>query len=369
MAVILEDRHKHLITMKRIFLFLALALLAVSVSAQNRYYYDSGKKYGFLSNWTLGVSGQYSNQHGVSNVGITALATKRVGDYWRLRYEASINGLRCVDGFDRYGTAMAGAAFDFLNWMYLFADAGAVVNPTMATKFGLAADAGLGLNVNFGKHSMLWLEGGSDLVQNNAALNNTFFVRLGYGVRPGITERDRVDIDITRHNAEQLGTLTEENRLLKTDKKRLQEANDTLMAIQNKSLEMLARLEKRLDDCNAQVAKATQPGTMATSPIFQIFFDYASAEISPIEVAKVEQLAQYINTTEGNYRIEGYSSPDGDPYRNDVLSGERARAVYWLLIANDVDEDRLIPMKGGISTQYGDDSPLNRMVVVSASPY
>ena len=355
--------------MKRIFLFLALALLAVSVSAQGRYNYDSSHKYGFFSNWTLGVSGQYSNQHGASNVGISALATKRVGDFWRLRYSASINGLRSVDGFDRYGTAMAGASFDFLNWMYLFADAGAVVNPTMATKLGLAADAGLGLNVNFGKHSMLWLEGGSDLVQNNAALNNTFFVRLGYGVRTGITERDRVDIDITRHNAEQLGTLTEENRLLKTDKKRLQEANDTLMAIQNKSLEMLARLEKRLDDCNAQVAKVSSTGTVAASPIFQIFFDYASSVISPIESAKVAQLAQYINTTEGNYRIEGYSSPDGDPYRNDVLSGERARAVYWLLIANSVDEDRLIPMKGGISTQYGEDSPLNRMVVVSASPY
>jgi outer membrane protein OmpA-like peptidoglycan-associated protein len=353
--------------MKRIFLFLALALLAVSVSAQNRYYYDSGKKYGFLSNWTLGVSGQYSNQHGVSNVGITALATKRVGDYWRLRYEASINGLRCVDGFDRYGTAMAGAAFDFLNWMYLFADAGAVVNPTMATKFGLAADAGLGLNVNFGKHSMLWLEGGSDLVQNNAALNNTFFVRLGYGVRTGITERDRVDIDITRHNAEQLGTLTEENRLLKTDKKRLQEANDTLMAIQNKSLEMLARLEKRLDDCNAQVVKATQTGAVATNSFSQIFFAKGSAEITPIEAAKVKQLANYINSTDGDFRIEGYASPEGSLYVNEELCGERARAVYWMLIDLGVDIDRLIPMTGGVTTLYGEDSPLNRMVVATKS--
>lgn len=60
---------------------LALALLAVSVNAQGRYYYDSSKKYGFLSNWTIGVSGQYSNNHGVSNVGISALATKRVGDF------------------------------------------------------------------------------------------------------------------------------------------------------------------------------------------------------------------------------------------------------------------------------------------------
>jgi outer membrane protein OmpA-like peptidoglycan-associated protein len=83
----------------------------------------------------------------------------------------------------------------------------------------------------------------------------------------------------------------------------------------------------------------------------------------------VAQLAEYINTNQGSFRIEGYSSPDGDPYRNEVLSGDRARAVYWLLISYGVDEDRIIPMQGGISTQYGEDSPLNRMVVVSANKY
>ena len=348
---------------------MALALLAVSVNAQGRYYYDSSKKYGFLSNWTLGVSGQYSNNHGVSNVGLQALATKRVGDFWRLRYEASINGMKKVDGFDRYGTAMAGASFDFLEWMYLFGDAGAVFNPSMAQKLGLAADAGLGLNVNFGKHSMLYVEGGSDLVQHNSDWNNTFFARLGYAARLGITEHDRVDIDITRHNAEQLGNLTEENRLLKTDLKRQQEANDTLIATLNKATELFAVLEKRLDDCNERVTKATSTGSVANSPIFQIFFEYASATITPIEEAKVAQLAEYINANEGFYRIQGYSSPDGDPYRNEQLSGERARAVYWMLISYGVDEERIVPMGEGVTSQYGGDSPLNRMVVVSASPY
>ena len=283
--------------------------------------------------------------------------------------EATINGLKVVDGFDRYGTAMAGASLDFLDWMYLFGDVGAVFNPNMAQKFGLAADAGLGLNVNFGKHSMLYVEGGSDFTQNNTSWNNTFFARLGYSARLGITERDRVDIDITRHNAEQLGTLTEENRLLKTDLKRQQEANDTLIATLNKATELFAVLEKRLGDCNERVTKVTSQGTVAANPIFQIFFEYASAEISPIEEAKVAKLAEYINTTQGCYRIEGYSSPDGDPYRNEVLSGDRARAVYWLLISYGVDEGRIVPMQSGISTQYGEDSPLNRMVVVSANKY
>ena len=54
---------------------------------------------------------------------------------------------------------------------------------------------------------------------------------------------------------------------------------------------------------------------------------------------------------------------------NEQLSGDRARAVYWLLIACGVDEDRLIPMQGGVTTLYGEDSPLNRMVQVSASKY
>ena len=212
-------------------------------------------------------------------------------------------------------------------------------------------------------------EGGYVALQNGARVDNMFQARIGYVIRPGITERDRVDIDIKRHNAEQLGNLTEENRLLKTDKKRLQEANDTLMAIQNRSLEMLARLEKRLDDCNNQVVKATQTGAVATNSYSQIFFAKGSAEITPIEAAKVRQLANYINSTDGDFRIEGYASPEGSLSVNEELSGDRARAVYWLLISYGVSDDRIIPMQGGISTQYGEDSPLNRMVVVSASPY
>ena len=355
--------------MKRTLMVFALALLAVSVSAQGRYYYDSDKKYGFFSNWSLSPFAQASFLNGKTAFGAGGMALKQLDDHVRFRMEASVNGIKATEGFDRNGTALAGLQFNIVDWVYLFAEGGAVVNPSMAQKAGLAASGGVGLTCNFGKYSGLLAEGGYVALQNGAKVDNMFQARIGYVIRPGITERDRVDIDIKHHNAERMGNLTEENKLLKSDLKRQQEANDTLMATLNKASALFAAMEKRLDDCNAQVTKAMQPGTVATSPIFQIFFDYASAEISPIESAKVEQLAQYINTTEGNYRIEGYSSPDGDPYRNDILSGERARAVYWLLIANDVDEDRLIPMKGGVSTQFGDDSPLNRMVVVSASPY
>lgn len=350
--------------MKKLLLF-ALVILAVAVNAQSRHPYDCDFKYGFFSNWNIYAAAQYSNQRGQSNIGINALATKRISDYWRLRYSATISGLAQKEGFDRYGTALSGIALDFVPWACAFADAGVKVDPSTKGWLGLAADAGLGLNVNVGDYSLLYAEAGADLTQANTQWNSTLFFRLGWGAKLGPIKRDRTEHDIKMHNAAQLGELKEENRLLKTDLKRQQEANDTLMAIQNRSLELLARLEKRLDDCNEQVAKATQPGTMAANSFSQIFFAKGSAEISPIEAGKVKQLANYINSTDGDFRIEGYASPEGSAYVNEELCGDRARAVYWMLIDLGVDIDRLIPMTGGVTTQYGDDSSLNRMVVVS----
>lgn len=354
--------------MKRIFLFFALALLAVSVSAQNRYYYDSGRKYGFFSNWKLSPFAQASFMNGKTAVGAGGMALKQLDDLVYFRMEAAVNGIKPVDGFDRNGTALAGLQFQVTDWLGLFAEGGTVINPSMAQKAGLAGSGGIHLTCNFGKYSGLMAEGGYVALQNGARVDNMFQARIGWVVRPGIIERDRVNIDITQHNAEQLGTLKEENALLRTDKKRLQEANDTLMAIQNRSLEMLARLEKRLDDCNAQVAKAAN-APQSINSFSQIFFVKNSAEISSIEAGKVVQLAEYIKGTTGNFRIEGFASPEGDSYLNEQLSGDRARAVYWKLIDLGVDEARIIPMQGGVTNMYGEDSPLNRMVMVSASPY
>lgn len=349
--------------MKKFLFLFALAVLAVAVNAQSRQTYDSDFKYGLLSNWDLYVAAQYGNQKGQSNIGINALATKRISDYWRLRYSASISGLSMKEGYDRYGTAMSGISFDFVKWACAFADGGVSVNPTSKGWLGLASDAGLGLNVPVGNYSSLYAAAGAELVQTNAKWNSTLFFRLGWGARLGPTKRDRTEHDIKQNNAVRLGELKEENRLLKTDLKRQQEANDTLMAIQNRSLELLARLEKRLDECNEQVAKASSEPQVA-SPIFQIFFDYASSDITPIEAAKVAQLAEYIKSTGGYYRLEGYSSPDGNINRNEALSQERAYAVYWLLLSHDVDEDHIYPLGEGVTSRYGGDSPLNRMVAV-----
>ena len=355
--------------MKRFLLVIALAIMAVSVSAQNRYYYDRSKKYGFFSNWYINPFAQALFMNGKTAVGAGGMALKQLDDYVRFRMEASVNGIKPVDGFDRNGTAMAGLQFNFVEWAYVFAEAGAVINPSMAQKAGLAASGGVGLTCNFGKYSGLLAEGGYVALQNGARVDNMFQARIGYVLRPGITKRDRVDIDITLHNAERLGNLTEENKLLKSDLKRKQEDNDTLMAALAKASELFALMEKRLDECTAQVAKTTTTGLATVDPIFQIFFDYASCEISPIEAAKVKKLADYINSTDGDFRIEGYASPEGSMEINEQLSGERARAVYWRLIAYGVDDARLIPSGNGVTHAYGGDSPLNRMVTVTQTRY
>jgi hypothetical protein len=172
------------------FLLFALVILAVAVNAQSRHPYDCDFKYGLFSNWNIYAAAQYSNQRGHSNVGIHALATKRISDYWRLRYSATISGLAQKEGFDRYGTAMSGIALDFVSWAYAFADAGVSINPTTKGWLGLAADAGLGLNVNVGEYSLLYAEAGADRTQANTQWNSTIFfggVGREIGTRPSAT--------------------------------------------------------------------------------------------------------------------------------------------------------------------------------------
>lgn len=349
--------------MKRILIVMALALLAVTVSAQSRYYYDSERKYGFFSNWNVGLFGQASFYHGTTSVGAGGLALKQLDDYCRFRAEVAVNGIKPVEGFDRAGTALAGLQFNFVNWAYVFAEAGAVINPSMAQKAGLAGSVGLGLSCNFGRWSGLLAEGGYDALQNGAKVDNMFYARIGYFLRPGITERDRVKTDIAHHNAEQLGELKQENALLKTDLKRQQEANDTLIATLNKATELFALMEKRLDDCNAKVVDAEK--NKVDNSLFEYYFEYAVSELSEIQEARIKELAKYINSTDDDFRIEGYASPDGSDYNNQRISQERAFVVWELLKYYGVEAYRLVPMGNGVSYQYSADSPLNRRVVVT----
>lgn len=352
--------------MKRLLKLFALAVMLVGVTAngfaQKRVYRFDSSHNSLFSNWNIGAFGQYSNYHGKSGIGLGFIATKQVHDLVYFRYEAAVNGLKVTEGFDRYGTAMAGTQFNFLEWMYIFGDLGAVYNPTMAQKFGLAADAGLGFNVNFGKHSMLRLEGGSDLVQNNTALDNTFFVRLGYSVRTGITESDRQAIDIDWNVREGYGNLKQENQLLKSEAKKKEEEYAKMADLLERSTAALELATQRLDNCQTEkkeiAAKAAYGGDFEP-----IRFEFASSYLDERAEAQCLKIARAINAdeTDAMYAIEGWCSANGDPYKNQKLSEDRAMSVLLELKRLGVDSTRLYIVGNGMGDE---DSVLEQKVVV-----
>lgn len=348
--------------MKRFLFIIALSMaVALSAQAQSRksYQFDPAHN-GVLSNWNIGVFGQGSFYHGTTNFGIGGFATKQLDDYLRFRAEAAINGLKVVEGFDRNGTLFAGLQFNFVEWIYLFAEWGVKVDPA---KIGLGGSAGLGLKCNFGRWSGLLAEGGANLIQNGANLDNMLYARIGYFVRPGITKRDKEGIDFDNKVRTEYGNQKEEIRILKTEVQKCTEATATIQAAAEEMQQMVISL--RAQCTTLEKEKKEMEGKAVDYSMFKFHFNCGSAVLSEIQELRVGTLASYINSTGGQWRVDGYASPEGPDYNNMILSQQRAETVCEILEAYGVDKERLIPMGNGSTAEYGEDSPLNRMVVVS----
>ena len=153
--------------MRKILTITALLLVAATAQGQTTKY-DNSYKYSLLSNIEVGVGGIYSyeitNQAHHKNAGAQLLVTKRIGDYWRIRGVAEVNGF-IPNKFDRFGKGMFGISFDLLPF-YVFADYGANINPSEKSKFGLAMDGGIGLQFKVGNTASLYVEGGVDRTNN-----------------------------------------------------------------------------------------------------------------------------------------------------------------------------------------------------------
>lgn len=354
--------------MRLAFTLFAMLALALTSAAQKPYRYDNGHKYSLWSNLEIGVGGMYSyslqpTHH--KNFGADLRMTKRIGDYWRVRGIAEVNGF-LNNGFDRFGKALVGISFDALPF-YTFFDYGAAYNPSSASKFGLAMDGGIGLQFKVGSGSF-YTEAAVDRVNNGTVWQSNASVRLGYLASLGITEQDRQNIDIDRNVREGYGTLKQENQLLKSEAKKKDEEYAKMADLLERSTAALELATQRLNNCQAEVQQVTD--NCGKDALIPIRFEYASSQIPYWEIPNVEWIANYIKTNEGNFKIEGYSSSDGNDYNNQKLSGDRAFSVYQMLTkVYGIPEDRLIPMANGVTTQYGEDSELNRMVVVSKSKY
>ena len=333
--------------------------MGAAATAQSAY--DQTHHYDLVSKCDIGITAQYTRKlpQGPGNVGALLHLYKQIGTHSRFRAIGGIDGF-LNNGFDRKGFAMVGLSADFLPF-YVFLDGGISINPSSPQTVNPAADAGVGLHFDIGRNLRMFTEIGADLTSNglNKYATNGF-VRFGYAYHTGITERDRKEIDETQRNKQMVGELTGENRTLRSEVARQEEANRQLQSTLDRATAAIETSNQMLQNCKA--AAEEKP---ATACDFTVYFGYASSEINDTDLARLRRFAADIANGNGYYRIDGYSSPDGNPYRNEQLSQERAEAVYWYLLSQGVDESRLAPIGNGPSHEYDGEAALNRIVKIT----
>jgi outer membrane protein OmpA-like peptidoglycan-associated protein len=325
------------------------AMLIVAATAQGQSKYDNSFKYRLLSNIEVGVGAIYSyeitNQAHNKNTGAQLLLTKRIGDYWRLRGVAEVNGF-IANGFDRFGKGMLGISFDLLPF-YVYGDYGVNLNPSEKSKFGLAMDGGIGLQFKVGNTASLYVEGGVDRTNNGTKWQSNAEVKAGVLVSTGITEQDRVRKSIDNTMRSEYGELKGENKLLKSE---LQKCQDATTSIQESAAQMAAMVESlqaQLNESKAEVKTVKE--NCGKSDFYPIVFDFGSAEITDAMDDYIMDYAEMMRSTTCDYRILGYCSANGTDWKNQILSERRANSVYYRLIAYGVDESRLFPEGKGMS--------------------
>ena len=336
------------------------ALLLVAATAQSQSKYDNGFKYGLLSNLEVGVGGIYSyeitNAQHHKNAGAQLLVTKRIGDYWRLRGVAEVNGF-IQNKFDRFGKGMLGISFDLLPF-YIYGDYGVNLNPSEKSKFGLAIEGGIGLQFSLGAAS-LYVEGGVDRTNNGTKWQSNAEVKAGVVVNTGITETDRVRKSIDDNIHKTYGDLKTENTALKNEVDKAANTVSQMEATLAKATALCDQLEAKLKACNTEKEEAVKN---CQNGVFEpIYFDYASAVLNSIEVEKIIRIAEAMKETNDMYELQGWCSNNGDDDRNQRLSAERVKQVYWMLVAYGVDEGRLIQSPNGKAQE---DNYLEQKVVI-----
>ena len=346
--------------MKRLLLILAAIAIMATATAQNTY--DKQHHYDAASNLEIGLSAQYLHElpGSLHNWGADLRIYKRIGTHARLRGLVNVNGF-LANGFDRDATALVGLSADFLPF-YVFADGGLSYNPSARQRINPAADAGVGLHFDIGRNLRMFTEAGANISLNGL---NTYhgngFVKFGYTYSTGITPNDRQEISIKQHSQQLLTELAAENKDMRQENERLRAENTQYQSTLEKATAAIEQTQQLLQECKTAAASVPE----ATASDFRVFFLYATSELDEIELDRLWQQARVMMDDGAEYRIQGYSSPDGDLYRNEQLAKERARHVYDILKSWGIHEDRLVPTGEGISSIYPDDSPLNRMVRIT----
>lgn len=313
--------------------------------------YDNSFKYGLLSNIEIGVGGMYSyeitNAQHHKNAGAQLIVTKRIGDFWRIRGTAEVNGFM-ANGFDRKGKGMVGLSFDLLPF-YIFADYGACLDPSEKSKFGLAMDAGAGLQFKVGKVSSLYVEGGVDRTYNGGTWQSVASVKAGYMANLGVTANDAADVEHDRKMRAEYGTLKQENTLLKSEMKKCQEAGAAMQEAAEKMQKMAASLQSRLE--RSESDKQFLIDNCSGQSDWNIYFPTGSCHITSQMDDVIADIAEIMLGNNKHYKIDGFASNNGSPLRNIELAQGRAEAVFQRLVEYGVEPMRLLYAGNG-ATDY-----------------
>ena len=136
----------------------------------------------------------------------------------------------------------------------------------------------------------------------------------------------------------------------------------------NEALARNAELQKALDDAKAQAT--TEVVESLLSPELYVRFALNKSELSSEACVTLTNLAKLLNAVDTKvvYKISGYADQQtGSSLRNQVLSEERAQAVYDFLVKEQgVDPAKLtVEAHGGVDTMYYNDNRLSRAVILT----
>lgn len=337
--------------MRLAFTLIAMLALTMSGTAQKPNKYDNSHKYGLFSNIEIGVGGLFSYDFDAhaKNGGASLLVTKRIGNNWRIRGEALVNGF-AKNGFERMGMGMVGLSLDLLPF-YAYGEYGLNYNPSATTKVGFAARTGAGLQFKLSKSSSIAVGGNFTVANNGDKMTKNAGAELTYIANLGVTERDREEIEHDQTMRSEYGELKNTNKLMKTEMQKCTEASATIQAAAEQMQQMLLSLQSEnasLKQDNKEISEKCK-----SSGFQVILFQTGSSSISVAQEEIISEIAEKMLQDDSSvYNIIGYSSASGNIRDNLALSQERAEAVYNLLLYYDVPEYRLMYGGAGPTDYY-----------------
>ncbi len=354
--------------MKKLIFFMTLALCSLFANAQQL---EPNYRYSFWSNWSIGAGAVYSKPFDTqnwwldngANFGIDARLEKPLSEYWTLRLNARIPGLK-KNETDRYGTAMGGVSLNLGRYFYLFTDGGLAFkkyNTEGENRVWLSADYGVGSHIYFTDDLKLYLEIGSDFSKYIGVDNSKLFAILGLQYGLGVTQKDKDNI-AKLHQMQNSVSQSEYDRLVEEKdecNRQLEAAITELDKMRNCCNSNNAKYEKEISDLKAALANKKD-----TAVPFSVLFEKNSTNLSKVAKEIIAQVAIEINKDGGTYTLYGFGDYTGSEQYNEVLSASRCESVKAELVKNGVPENKLNVVGLGKTQYFGSaESYVNRRVM------